>query len=118
MEPGHLDAAFGTMPGSMHPCIAQHHGEIEELCREFGVRRLELFGSAARGDFDVRRSDVDFLVEFGEGSHGSVADRYFGLLHGLEDLFARRVDLVMTKAVANPYFFEAIRADRTVLYAA
>jgi predicted nucleotidyltransferase len=37
-----------------------------DLCRRYGVRRLDVFGSAARGaDFDVATSDVDFLVQFG-----------------------------------------------------
>lgn len=35
------------------------------ICRRFGVRRLDVFGSASRGtDFDPEHSDVDFLVEF------------------------------------------------------
>ena len=102
----------------MDPWIAGRRREIEGVCREFGVKRLELFGSAARDDFDVRRSDVDFLVEFEEGSVVNAADRYFGMLHALEDLLNRHVDLVVTKAVENPYFFDAIRSERTLLYAA
>ena len=37
---------------------------LTDLCRRFGVRRLELFGSAATDAFDPSRSDLDFLVEF------------------------------------------------------
>jgi predicted nucleotidyltransferase len=102
----------------MHPLIEQHRVAIEALCQRFRVQRLELFGSAARPDFDPQRSDVDFLVEFEPFQQGTAADIYFGLLHALEDLLGRRVDLVMTRAVKNPYFFEAIQADRTLLYAA
>jgi predicted nucleotidyltransferase len=102
----------------MHEIIEQHRPQIEALCRRFRVRRLELFGSAARADFDPRKSDADFLVELDELPPGTAADAYFGLLHALEDLLARRVDLVMTRAVKNPYFFEAIQPDRTLLYAA
>ena len=46
--------------------IALHREELRDLCRRFHVRRLEVFGSAARGDFDPARSDIDFLVEFAE----------------------------------------------------
>lgn len=48
----------------MHPIIEQHREGLEAACREYGVRRLELFGSAARDDFDEERSDLDFLVVF------------------------------------------------------
>jgi hypothetical protein len=41
--------------------IEEHRVEIAGLCRKHGVKRLELFGSAARGDFDPGRSDVDFF---------------------------------------------------------
>jgi predicted nucleotidyltransferase len=49
--------------------IEQHRREIESLCARHGVRRLELFGSAARGQFDPAKSDVDFLV--GERINGT-----------------------------------------------
>jgi hypothetical protein len=82
------------------------------------VRRLELFGSAAREDFDPSSSDMDFLVEFQEVPPGKHADCYFGLLEALESLFGRPVDLAETKAIRNPYFLAAIEKTRTVLYAA
>ena len=44
--------------------IEQHRSEVIDLCRRYGVRRLELFGSAATGAFEPERSDLDFLVEF------------------------------------------------------
>jgi len=48
----------------MHPSIAAKRPKIVEICRRFHVRRLEVFGSAARGDdFDPACSDADFLVE-------------------------------------------------------
>ena len=46
------------------------------------------------------------------------ADAYFGLLEDLEVLFARRIDLVMSDAVANPYFRERLDASRESVYAA
>ncbi len=55
----------------MIPLIERHHAEIEALCRRFGVRRLEVFGSAATGDFRDATSDLDFLVELAQTtSHG------------------------------------------------
>ncbi len=100
------------------PFVQDRLPAISTLCQRFGARRLELFGSAAKGTFDAARSDLDFLVEFPREFVDGRADAYFGLLFALQDLFARDVDLVETSAVDNPYFLNEIRGSRTTLYAA
>jgi predicted nucleotidyltransferase len=90
----------------MTPMIEEHRTEIENLCRQYSVRRLQLFGSAARGEFDPSHSDLDFFVEFRESDYRGSSDRYFGLLHGLEDLFGRRIDLVEPEMVRSRIFLE------------
>lgn len=92
-------------------------GQIVALCRRYHVRRLDVFGSAATGRFDPQTSDLDFLVEFYPVPRGQHADTYFGLLEGLQDLFQRPVDLVMDRAVSNPYFRRTIEQTREQLYA-
>ena len=98
--------------------IEDRRAAIEELCRRFRVRRLELFGSAVGGNFDRQSSDLDFIVEFDNLREGEYADTYFGLAEALRDLFRRDVDLVVLAAVKNPYFRESIERSRTLLYAA
>lgn len=98
--------------------IRGHEAELERLCRRYGVRRLELFGSAVSGRYRHGESDLDFLVEFDDLPRGAYADAYFGLLEALEDLFGRPVDLVVASAVKNPYFKESIEANKALLYAA
>jgi predicted nucleotidyltransferase len=79
----------------MHSEIAAHRDELAALCRRFGVRRLEIFGSAARGtDFDPETSDADFLVEFDRASGLGPLEQYFGFAEALEALLGRSVDLV------------------------
>jgi len=93
--------------------------ELNQLCGRYRVAKLELIGSALAGDkFNPEQSDIDFLVEFQPLKEGEYADTYFGLLEALESLFNRHVDLVMLRAVKNPYFLEAINKSRKVLYAA
>ena len=91
---------------------------IECLCRQYGVTRLEIFGSAARGDFEPGRSDLDFLVEFGSESRTDMFHRYFGLREELGKLLGCGVDLVMLSALKNPYFIRAVNESRAALYAA
>ena len=98
--------------------INQHHLEIADLCRRFEVARLELFGSAARGDFDPASSDLDFFVAFLSDDWHGAADRWFGLQEELEALLGCKVDLVSMKAAKNPYFLESANRHRIQLYAA
>jgi hypothetical protein len=100
----------------MASVLDAHLAEIPELCRRYGVSRLELFGSAASGAFDPERSDLDFLVEFDAVSSG-LFDRYFGLKQSLEALYGRPVDLVTAGSLRNPYFLEAVNRSRQLLYA-
>ena len=101
----------------MIPAIEQNRPAVDDLCRRFGVLSLEVFGSAADGNFDPDSSDIDFLVEFGESDSGSLFHRFFGLSEALEQLFARRVDLVSPSAMKNPYFIAAVNRSRQSVYA-
>jgi predicted nucleotidyltransferase len=58
--------------------IEQFRDQITELCRKYRVKRLEIFGSAASGEFDRSHSDVDFFYEFDAGDMADLADRFFG----------------------------------------
>jgi hypothetical protein len=49
---------------AMIDATALHRQKLQAICRSFHVRRLDLFGSAARDDFDPEHSDFDFIVEF------------------------------------------------------
>ncbi len=99
--------------------IEDKRKELVSLCQKHRVERLELFGSALTGEnFDIEKSDIDFLVEFLPLEPGTHAHTYFGLLDDLRSLFQRKVNLVMTCAIKNRYFLESINQNRKVLYAA
>lgn len=102
---------------AMVEVLEQHRREIAAICSKYGVKKLESFGSAVRGDFDPAHSDVDFFYEF-DGNSVGLADRFFGLLEDLELLLGRKVDLVSTRDVRNPYFLQVANQHRVTLYAA
>ena len=89
---------------------------IAELCRCFGVRRLDLFGSAATGRFDPERSDLDFLVEFQPMPMRAYAQAHAGLHQRLEELFARAIDLLTDSALENPYLRRQIESEKITLF--
>jgi uncharacterized protein len=83
-------------------------------CREFEVKRLDLFGSLARREH-IAESDVDLLVEFEEPDlHPS--KRFFGLLHHLEDALGCEVDLLTLSSLSNPYFRRRVLKERMNIY--
>ncbi len=80
--------------------------ENRAAIRGFGVLRLGIFGSYARGD-PTETSDMDFLVEFEKSSF----DNYFDLKFFLEDLFGRKVDLVIADTIKpriRPYILQEV----------
>jgi predicted nucleotidyltransferase len=102
----------------MLPFIEAQRAAIAELCRRFHVRRLDVFGSAARGtDFDPSRSDVDLLVSY-LPDHLRDFGEYLALRDALSDVLGRPVDLVMEGAVENPFIRAGIERSRQVLYGA
>ena len=98
--------------------LSNRSSEVAQLCRQFRVKRLDVFGSASTGQFDARTSDLDFLVLFDSLPPKEHADAYFGLLCELQELFSPNVDLVEFEAINNPYFLQTVEETRSVLYAA
>lgn len=98
--------------------LDDHRAQIADLCRDFGVKRLDVFGSAVRADFDPARSDVDFLVDFAQDDARNRFRDYFAFRDALSRLLDRPVDLVMARAVTNRYLEAAIDAERRLVYAA
>ncbi|MEI6210312.1 MAG: nucleotidyltransferase family protein [bacterium] len=83
-------------------------------CREFEVRRLDAFGSVARGTSSPS-SDVDLLVEFTDPDR-TPAKRFFGLLHQLESALGCEVDLLTINSLRNPYFKSRVLREKVAVY--
>jgi predicted nucleotidyltransferase len=87
---------------------------LAEFCRQNGIRRLAVFGSALRDDF-VQDSDVDVLVEFEPGRTPGL--RFFGIQDELSRLFGRTVDL-HTQASLSRYFRSQVMSEAEDQYVA
>lgn len=90
--------------------------KLRQIAQAHHVKRMELFGSAARGE--VLPGDYDFLVEFEPVEPLEHGRSYFRLLESLEQALGAPVDLVELEAVKNPYFLKSIAPDRILVYAA
>jgi uncharacterized protein len=87
---------------------------LAEFCRQNGVRRLAVFGSALRDDFSLH-SDVDVLIEFEPGRTPGL--RFFWMQEELSRLFGRTVDL-HTPSSLSRYFRSQVLAEAEDQYVA
>ena len=101
----------------MHAEIESRKDEIAEICRRYGVRRLDLFGSAARGtDFDPETSDADFLVDFQDELPHNMLRCFMGLKFDLADALGRKVDVAGMGAIRNERMQALIDRSRETVY--
>jgi len=88
---------------------------LADLCRQYQVRELSFFGSAARGEMRPD-SDIDLLVEFLPHAKVDLVD-HAGLMLDLAQLLGRKVDLVSKKGL-KPLIRASVLAEARLLYAA
>jgi predicted nucleotidyltransferase len=99
----------------MIPIVEDNRNTIIELCKEYGVRKLALFGSAATGTFDPATSDLDFVIEFVDYGAG-VSSRFIHFADALENHFGRSVDLVFESVLRDPEFRRAVLETQEILF--
>ncbi len=99
----------------MNPSLSIPHERVETFCREHGIRRLAIFGSALRDNFGPE-SDFDVLVEFEADRIPTLFD-IAGMEQELSEIFGgRKVDL-RTPEDLSRYFRESVTEEAEVQYA-
>lgn len=93
--------------------IAIDRQAVAAFCRARGIRKLSLFGSVLRGDFDPARSDVDVLAEFEPNVHPGL--KFFGYGDELAELIGRKVDF-NTPAWLSKHFRDEVLREAVPLY--
>jgi len=86
--------------------------QIEQFCREHSIRKLSLFGSAVRADFNPQ-SDIDILVEFESGQ--TPGYDFFLIEAELSRLLGRRVDL-QTPHFLSPEILDSVLSEAVPVY--
>ena len=108
--------AANSQGGPTVAVIESHREALTALCRRFGVRWLDLFGSAAQGRFDPATSDLDFVVEFADAGERGYAMRYLNFAEALEAIFGRPVDLLTERMIGSLHFREMLDRTRQRVY--
>ena len=95
--------------------LSNYSEDIQQLCLQYKVKRLYLFGSVLTDKFNDG-SDIDFIVDFEPIDVSSYADNYYDFKFSLEDVLKKRVDLLEEKAIKNPYFRDVVMKRRQLIY--
>lgn len=93
--------------------IKLDHEQIAKFCRARGIRKLSLFGSVLRDDFDPERSDVDVLAEFEPGVRLGL--KFFGYADELAQIIGRTVDF-NTAEWLSKYFRDEVVQEAVPIY--
>lgn len=101
----------------MRPSIPHHIISIGELAKNYGVVRLEVSRSAMTEEFDIAKSDVDFIVHYPEGyKFISFLKRYLDLGEEISEALQRPAPLVMTSALKARSISTECKKTRTLTY--
>lgn len=101
----------------MHPLIEDNLEAIRAIGREFGVLRLEVFGSVCADAFNPGQSDIDVLVEYPANyDFGPWHAKYHALKRALTAQLGHPVDLVDARAMRDPWFRQEAGKTRRVVY--
>jgi uncharacterized protein len=106
-------AVYQLPPGLV--LVRKHLIQIRDICRNFHVLSLELFGSAVKETFSPN-SDLDFLVQFDDIPLEDYFENFINLKNSLERLLGRKVDLLETQTLKNPYLIESVNQNKVKIY--
>lgn len=96
--------------------IENHLIGIRELMQKHRIKRAYIFGSSVKGDF-TDKSDVDFIVDIDDTIEPvKLGGHLWDLTFELEELLGRKVDLLTSRSLKNPYFIEEINESKQLIY--
>ena len=90
--------------------------KLISLCNKYKVKRIFVFGSIVKGNFNPKTSDVDLIVEIEDLPPSEKGELIMKLWSELEDLFARKVDLLTNLNIKNPYLRNEIENSKYLIY--
>ena len=95
--------------------LKENLAELTNLCRRFGIGKLDVFGSAATGAYIHGKSDIDFVIEFVD-EDPVIANHLFDFAESAEMLLGTRVDIIFESGMTNPYLRYAVNQTREAIF--
>jgi len=88
-------------------------GPLIRIFQQYDVKKVGVFGSAARGDYQ-KGSDIDLMIEF---SKEKSLLKFVALERKISEILGKKVDL-QSEAAISPYIIESIKKDLRTIYEA
>ena len=101
---------------NLNSLIRENYDAFVGLCRQHKVSKLYAFGSSITENFDPAKSDIDLVVELDIADPIEYGEMLMSLWNRLEELFSRRVDLLTTDSIKNPYLKKSIETTKKLIY--
>ncbi len=99
-----------------HPLIKNKLKDIQALMKKHRVKMANIFGSSVNKECNDS-SDVDVLVDVDESIDPvELGGHLWGLTFDLEYLLGRKVDLLTTRSLRNPYFIKQVNETKELIY--
>jgi len=100
----------------MNKILSERLDLIEEICKKYKVKNLYAFGSSCTNRF-TELSDLDFLINFEKNiSIEEYTDNYFFIIDEFEKIFSRKIEILTTNSLSNPYFLKTLEKTKKLLY--
>ena len=109
----------------MNAIIENNKFKLNEACKVHHVKKLFVFGSVTRDDFNDE-SDIDFIYEFDttgidfskiDSAKYDYVDNLLSFKEELEKIFDREIDLLPNKEITNKYLKKFIEKDKSLIFA-
>ena len=96
--------------------IQQSPEEFIAICKSFNVQSLHAFGSSVRDDFDEESSDIDLLIEMNIQDPIIKGEQIMAVWDRFESFFKRKVDLLTSYSIKNPFLKKNIEFSKVLIY--
>ncbi len=96
--------------------ISSKSDEFLTLCITHDVETMYAFGSATNDKFDEGKSDIDLLVKLTTQDPIERGEKLMDLWEKLENFFQRKVDLLTSTSIKNPFLLKSIDSSKILIY--
>src|SRR5436190_7676127 len=96
--------------------IRQNPNLFKEICQQHRVYKMYAFGSAITNHFNEHSSDIDLLVDVDIPDPVNRGETLLSLWDKLEAYFKRKVDLLTTNSIQNPFLKSSIDRSKELIY--
>jgi predicted nucleotidyltransferase len=111
-----MSVSFLNFDLMLHPFIQSNLTSIQSLMRQHRIVRAYIFGSAVNTGFS-ETSDIDLLVDVDDGiDPAELGSHLWDLQFSLESMLGRKVDLLTSRSLKNPFFIKQVEATKELIY--